>query len=222
MTNSLFEKNRGKEGGALYFDRNKFHNIKKYINEINFDNIIFKENFASYHGGAIYSKNDEIYSLKSSSVTFDRNKANIAGGAIFLSKLNIDAQNKFQDGFEFNNNKATSHGENIGTSPSLIKLEYSNNNTLSESNFQKYSIITGSYLPLKFSLYDSFNNLVVDPDNFYSDIIIHILFYNNTIKTNDDDDDTIDNIDINKKYKIIGNVGSFSKGNVQYHYKFIH
>jgi len=195
LNDSSFEKNNGKYGGALYFDSNHSHNTDNHSNEIIFENVTFKENYVNYFGGAIYSKNNELNSLKSTNVIFNENQAGVAGGGVFIFNTNSNFQNIPYESFDFNNNKANSHGDDIGTSPSLIKFK-NDNSTISVDDHQEYTISSGSYFPLKFSLYDNFNNLIKDPNNYYSNIIINISLQNNT-----------------KNYKSKGNVGSFSKGN---------
>jgi len=88
-------------------------------------------------------------------------------------------------------NKAESHGNNHATNPSLIKL-------LNIEQYDNKAIKSGSYLPMKFSIFDSYENLIQDPYKYYSDIVIKVLMDNTYNKT--------------EKYIIKGNVGSFNNG----------
>ncbi|OUM57168.1 hypothetical protein PIROE2DRAFT_17919, partial [Piromyces sp. E2] len=187
IVNSDFINNKGINGGAIYFGINESNHNK---NELNFTNTNFIGNKSTYFGGAIYSNYKNLNLLNANNITFIKNYAGVAGGALFSP--NLPKQNLFHyDQRDYNENYAESHGNDIATHPSLIELKNINqyNNTIIKS---------GSYLPLKFEIFDSFGNFVSDYNKYYSDILIKVLV------------ETVNNT--NTKYLLKGNVGSFTNG----------
>ncbi|ORX53830.1 hypothetical protein BCR36DRAFT_368851 [Piromyces finnis] len=117
--------------------------------------------------GVIYSKYKNLHSLIASNTKFINNYAGVAGGALFSP--NYPQYYLFDyNNCEFMDNKAESHGNDYATNPSLIKL-------LNDDKYHDYKMKSGSYLPISFLIYDSYENIIHDHYHYYSDIYIKVL-----------------------------------------------
>jgi len=154
------------------------------------NNINFINNKSKYFGGAIYSKYKYLYTLNINNTKFIKNYAGVAGGALFSP--NLPQYNLFNyKNCEFVSNTAESHGNDFATNPYIIKL-------LNEDKYNDVILKTGSYLPIIFSIYDSFENLIQDQYKYYSDISVKVAVEN---KNNQ-----------NTVSILNGNIGSFING----------
>ena len=196
ISNSNFEGNKGVNGGVLYFGDNENNNG---LYDLHLRNTSFVDNMSTYFGGVIYSKFNHLYTLHLEIINFINNYAGVAGGALFSP--NLPDYNLFDyQQCQFDENKAESHGNDYATHPSLVEL-------LDKNKYNNVIIKSGSYLPMKFSIFDSFNNTIKDPNKYYSDISIKALINkinNNTVNINNKNNDF--------KYILQGNVGSFVNG----------
>jgi len=130
--------------------------------------------------------------------TISYNKAGIDGGGIYSS--NIVNKNLFDiNQFEFINNTVNSFKNEYSSLPYYIVL-----NTKMENNSIKIS--SGDYLPLSFSLYDEYNNILEDMAKYYSIALKISLYY----EDNKDNSSTSDKIILN------GNREVFVKGILRY------
>ena len=188
LLSNIFSKNKGENGGALYFGMEKNNDV--YENRtLNIEDNIFTENEAFNFGGAIYSEYNKLKFASINNNKISHNVAGIMGGGIY-SKNAIDLA-----GYEFYNNTNNSILENYISKPSYINL----NTKLS----QNIELNVGEYLPLAFTLYDDFGNLIIDITKYYLLLTIKLVL----IK----DNDNLTNDEINNHY-LIGNIGSFIKG----------
>ncbi|ORX53824.1 hypothetical protein BCR36DRAFT_283869, partial [Piromyces finnis] len=200
INNSEFENNKGLNGGVMYFGKEKNENENENNkHELNIKNTNFINNKSKYFGGVIYSKYKNLHSLIASNTKFINNYAGVAGGALFSP--NYPQYYLFDyNNCEFMDNKAESHGNDYATNPSLIKL-------LNDDKYHDYKMKSGSYLPISFLIYDSYENIIHDHYHYYSDIYIKVLVekinYNSKGKSNDNDNN-YGEISILK-----GNIGSF-------------
>ncbi|OUM59931.1 hypothetical protein PIROE2DRAFT_63458 [Piromyces sp. E2] len=193
LTSNIFSKNKGENGGALYFGMEKENNI--YDNRtISIEDNNFYENEAYFFGGAIYTEYDKYKSASIKNNKISYNKAGVMGGGIY-SKNSIDLK-----GYEFVNNTSSSLIENYISKPSTIKLD-----TVLKKNTE---LNTGEYLPLSFTLQDESGNTIVDITKYYSLLTLRF----NLVKKNDY---TIEN-NLSDKLKdnfyLTGNIGSFIYG----------
>jgi len=187
-------------GGAIYV-KNSMNNFSNDNNENNIGYIndnVFISNEARNYGGAIYSEYNKIYLIENKNNTISYNKAGIDGGGIYSS--NIVNKNLFDiNQFEFINNTVNSFKNEYSSLPYYIVL-----NTKMENNSIKIS--SGDYLPLSFSLYDEYNNILEDMAKYYSIALKISLYY----EDNKDNSSTSDKIILN------GNREVFVKGILRY------
>ncbi|ORX57719.1 hypothetical protein BCR36DRAFT_366923 [Piromyces finnis] len=185
LYNNKFNNNvSDKNGGAIYIDN--------YIEgEIILINNTFKENESTYFGGAIYLNKFNKISIEDSK--FTGNYAGVSGGAIYTVNDSISYISNIKGNFK--GNKASSYGSDYSSQPYYIAL-----NNYNDFIYQKYQ--SGDYIPLEFSLYDKYNQLVVDRLKYFSDITLKV-----EVELNDDDE-MLDSLIINKS----GNIGSFVQG----------
>ncbi|OUM66433.1 hypothetical protein PIROE2DRAFT_6384, partial [Piromyces sp. E2] len=187
VNNTNFENNEGTNGGAIYFGKDK---EEKGNQILNMNNIKFISNKSEYFGGAIYSKKyQNLYSLNINNSRLINNYAGVAGGAFFSPTLPQNYLYNFSN-CELINNKAESHGNNYATNPSLIKI-------LDPDKYNNVTMTSGSYLPMKFSIFDSFGHNVLDPHKYYLDIFVKV-FVRKKMNSNK-----------NALSILSGNVGSF-------------
>ncbi|ORY72859.1 hypothetical protein LY90DRAFT_636981, partial [Neocallimastix californiae] len=193
IKSSLFENNYGINGGVMYFKQ--FNN---HLNEnpIELIDLIFKKNKAEYFGGVIFSDNEHLNIQNVKNVTFTENYA-YAGGVIYLNNENNEiikndllyVNNK---NFIYINNTAESHGDNYATDPYVIDL-------INQDiyNIFNRTIKSGDSIPLKFNLYDEFNQTINDASKLYSNLGLKINILNNNDSNN---------------YKLYGNSCFYSNG----------
>jgi len=155
---------------------------------ININSNIFKGNKAERFGGAIYSNYHKLGQAIVNDNKIVYNEAGIFGGGIYsinsINKTLFDVTK-----IEIENNTVDSFIDNYSSKPSYIMLN--SNETI--------SVNVGEYIPLMFSLYDDFDNIIIDITKYYSFLSLKLVI----METN--------SIDISNSY-ILGNVGSFIKG----------
>jgi len=215
LRSNLFKGNKAIEGGALYLSNSNVPTLYQYdiYNAINNENIIikdniFNENFAYNFGGAIFSDYDRLYIAQTNNNTLLNNKAGIMGGGIFtpnsVNKTMFDLSHwklNRQEKSKYNNT------DDYATKPSYIKL----NNT----EFNKI-IYSGDTVPLSFSLYNEYDDQIIDITRYYSSMTLKIEIYRfddfYTIKNNNN---FVNNSIIYQKpaHYLEGNVERFSLGN---------
>ena len=89
------------------------------------------------------------------------------------------------------------------------KPSYVTINTPIKNNF--YNITSGGYISLSFSLYDEFDNVVIDGSKYYSSILLKAFL----IKKNETNEGSNkEYLSKQKDYILTGNVGSFISGNI--------
>jgi len=189
LNSNVFINNNGDNGGAIYFG-NEISNIDDMDNPtINMNNNIFKENKAERFGGAIYSN---YYKLGQATVNDNQivyNEAGISGGGIYSPNVSINKTLFDMTKIKIENNTVDSFIDNYSSKPSYIMLN--SNKTI--------SVNVGEYIPLMFSLYDDFDNIIIDITKYYSFLSLKLVIMET------------DSSDINNSY-ILGNIGSFIKG----------
>jgi len=167
IESSRYISNAAVNGGALYLDKTLINN--NFQSNIKLTNVTFQSNIAYDYGGALYSDYDKLYVAEIQDVNFNKNIANIAGGAIFVpneyNKKSLDISK-----CNFVNNIGETHGNDFTTEVSYIKLSNTDINTIIKS---------GDYIPLKFSLYDEYGKFIFDKFNIYSGISLSINIQNN-------------------------------------------
>jgi len=210
LTSNTFNENYAVNGGALYLKENNVNNLDKTLI---IENNIFNHNTAENFGGALYSKvtNLNIDNAKNNNIT--NNIAGINGGGLYTeNKLFENIFNK--DVLYLKNNFVDTVNNDYSSNPSYITF---NTTSQKESDHYKFNIYSGDYLPLKFTLYDSYDKILDDITKYYSSITLKVLLIDNTNNNNNM------NNDYNSEYSnsnstslnLLGNIGSFINGNVQ-------
>jgi len=206
LNSNTFIENKAINGGALYIKDNT--DISKNYNDFNItiNNNSFNKNEVEDFGGAIFifMEFDDKYNIQFENNTLLLNTAGIMGGGLYSHNLNLNTL--FQKNI-FVNNTVNSYINNYTSRPYYITIDTNFTNN-------KKSIITGEYLPLKFSLYDEYDNIIFDITKYYSSLILKATLNINDNNNDDDDydEDDDDDDDVSKKYHLIGNIGSFSNG----------
>ncbi|OUM59259.1 hypothetical protein PIROE2DRAFT_63897 [Piromyces sp. E2] len=182
LGSNIFQNNKAENGGAIYF--NKETNMdNEYNDTINIDNNTFNGNKAVYFGGAIYSKYQKLGFATVNNNKFTYNEAGFFGGGVYspnsIHKTLFDVSK-----VEFKNNSVNSFIDNYSSKPSYILMNSNNYN-------KTISVNTGEYIPLKFSLYDEFDNIVTDITKYYSMMTLKL---------------EVDKVDV---IYLLGNTGSF-------------
>jgi len=188
LNSNIFINNNGDNGGAIYFG-NEISNIDDMNNPtVNINNNIFKENKAERFGGAIYSNYHKLGQATVNDNQIVYNEAGISGGGIY-SPNSINETLFDMTKIKIENNTVDSFIDNYSSKPLYIMLN--SNETI--------SVNVGEYIPLMFSLYDDFDNIIIDITKYYSFLSLKLVM----VET--------DFSDIDNSY-ILGNVGSFIKG----------
>jgi len=188
LNSNVFINNNGDNGGAIYFG-NEISNIDDMNNPtVNINNNIFKENKAERFGGAIYSNYHKLGQATVNDNQIVYNEAGISGGGIY-SPNSINETLFDMTKIKIENNTVDSFIDNYSSKPLYIMLN--SNETI--------SVNVGEYIPLMFSLYDDFDNIIIDITKYYSFLSLKLVM----VET--------DFSDIDNSY-ILGNVGSFIKG----------
>jgi len=175
--------NKASNGGAISIMSEVNENNESYIN---FENNIFLKNSANNFGGAIYSEYGKMNSIKSINNTIANNTADIMGGGIFISTTNYKELLDIND-WSFSNNMGNSHDDNYFTKPVRIKLNTSINNN-------EATLTTGEYLPLVFSMYDGYDQDILDITKYYSTLELKLSLKPININTEEE-----------QKYELTGN-----------------
>ncbi|ORX84871.1 hypothetical protein BCR32DRAFT_291039 [Anaeromyces robustus] len=257
LNSNLFNNNKAVNGGALSFEDNKGI-IKNNINYrkrrkrneiiendnslnniiINMENNIFEKNQAENYGGAIYSNYNSINSYINKNNKIKYNEAGIMGGGIYSKNIwnNSKCIFIFDHSSDFQENISNNHLNNYSSKPSYISLD-------NKIKGNKISLYSGDLLPLSFSLYDEYDNIVEDKAKFLSYVMLTLSlkekYSNSTTSTNNITrrnninekyntseninkniivDNNTDDIGLIKKIntKLLGNVSSLMGG----HFKF--
>jgi len=188
LNSNIFINNNGDNGGAIYFG-NEISNIDDMNNPtVNINNNIFQENKAERFGGAIYSNYHKLGQATVNDNQIVYNEAGISGGGIY-SPNSINETLFDMTKIKIENNTVDSFIDNYSSKPLYIMLN--SNETI--------SVNVGEYIPLMFSLYDDFDNIIIDITKYYSFLSLKLVM----VET--------DFSDIDNSY-ILGNVGSFIKG----------
>jgi len=197
MTSNHFNDNSAINGGGVYIDREQ-DDTDDEISIIANDNIFFN-NTAEQIGGAIYVGLERLSLEATQDNIIKYCKAGNLGGGMYIAKFYNE--NVFSK-FVFINNTANSIQNDYTSKPSYILLK---------SNYTKNEIITsGKYFPLKFELYDAFNNIIFDISKFY-----YLMTLNVSLEKIDDLNNINDNnynSDENSNYYLEGNTGTFIYG----------
>lgn len=186
INSTIFEKNKGLNGGAIYLNKLLHNSLNKLNNSIDIENTQFIYNSADYFGGAIYSDFEGLNLSYIDKIYFKFNYA-YAGGAIYTNNnrnnnlFNVKSPNMY-----FINNTSVSHGPDFATGPYIV------NQTLQYISKNEVSITSGKSFPLQFKLLDEYEQIIYDTSKYYSNIFLKL-----TCK-----DDT----------KIIGNSCYFTRG----------
>ncbi|OUM65923.1 hypothetical protein PIROE2DRAFT_6994 [Piromyces sp. E2] len=204
ISSSLFKKNKAVNGGALYFKNKRDNNVNEKSNdnmELVIENNIFMENIAVNFGGAIYSEFNKFYLATSRNNIIIENKAGVMGGGIF--SLNLVHENLFNlSNCQISNNTVNSFVNDYTSRPSYI--------TLNDKKINSVNITSGGHLPLEFTLYDEFDNIIFDVTKYYSSLSIKVVLTNEEffLDDNNEDDDSF----FNRNFYLVDNVCSFSQG----------
>ncbi|ORX49040.1 hypothetical protein BCR36DRAFT_413035 [Piromyces finnis] len=199
LNSNIFIKNEATNGGAIFIS-NKLNRDNE--GRINFENNVFLKNKAYSFGGAIYTEYDELVSSFTVNNTVANNDADIIGGGIFISnssKMRLLDMNKWN----INNNTVNARINNYFTRPAYIKL----NSSIYKNEIK---ITTGDHLPLNFILYDEYDQPIEDETEYYSTILIKL----SLIPITNNDKELID--DVHNKYNLIGNVGTYVNGEINF------
>lgn len=202
MISNEFINNKASNGGALYLeDGNDINENNTDI--INIENNTFQKNSAENFGGAIYSEYSHLYlaTSKNNEITF--NNAGVMGGGIYTPK-NAKKTIFNIDDLKIENNTVNSYINDYTSKPSYITL----NTVLPNENI---NIVTGDPFPLDFTLYDEYDNVIEDITKYYSSMIIKVIL--EEINTPYQNGENINNKKKNSNFKLIGNIGTFIKGN---------
>jgi len=195
MRFNYFDNNLALNGGALYIESSN-------STIFNLEGNVFKDNYAKKFGGAIYLNVDNVYLTTNKNNTICGNTAGILGGGMYSNSLN---KYLIITNWTMNNNTINMYYPNdYNSKPAYILL-----NTELKDN--AISITTGDYFPLKFILYDSFDNVLNDTIKYFSFITLKISLEKDTISNYDEYNN--DNDDSSLEYKLTGNIGSFLNGN---------
>jgi len=189
LNSNVFINNYADNGGAIYFGNEISNTDNMDYPPININNNIFKENKAERFGGAIYSNLHKLGQAIVNDNQIVYNEAGIFGGGIYSPNVSINETLFDIAKNEIENNTVASFIDNYSSKPSYIMLN--SNKTI--------SVYVGEYIPLMFSLYDDFDNIIIDITKYYSFLSLKLVIMEN------------DSIDIDNSY-ILGNVGSFIKG----------
>ncbi|OUM57725.1 hypothetical protein PIROE2DRAFT_17194 [Piromyces sp. E2] len=162
ITSNIFNKNSALNGGSLFIKEGLIPPNR--YNTYNIHNNYFTNNTAKNFGGAIYSEFNCTYISDSGNNTITYNNAGIAGGGMFSSGL-MGKTLVENNQLIFANNTVNSNINNYSSIPSYVLL----NTTLTKKS---NNIITGAVLPLKFLLYDEYNNIIEDSTMYYSNLNI--------------------------------------------------
>ncbi|OUM65522.1 hypothetical protein PIROE2DRAFT_7453 [Piromyces sp. E2] len=209
VTNSIFTENYTKtngaqNGGAIYFGKRINSTIDNKDEEIIIKNNIFTENHAYSFGGAIYSEYNRLYKSNTNNNTVTFNTAGILGGGIFVPESKNT--NMFDiSNFDINNNKVESFHNDFTTKPSKIIID-------SDIQDEIINIHIGDQLPLIFTLYDEYDNVVVDITKYYSFILLKLTleyYYDENHLHHDYNGDL-------QKINLIGNICSFNNGTCEF------
>ncbi|ORX77657.1 hypothetical protein BCR32DRAFT_247751 [Anaeromyces robustus] len=196
LISNRFINNKAINGGAIYLSEGDIKNLE--INNksriITSKNNIFKENIALDFGGAIYYNSRQIKITNFESNEIILNKAGIMGGGVYFEELLSKEEFK---GYKFtlNNNTVSSYIDNYTSKPAYITLD-------TNLNKNSFNITTGDYFPLSFSLYDKYDNLIVDITKYYSFINLKVLL----------EEKNPSNSDNNSNISLKGNIGLFVHG----------
>jgi len=202
LISNEFINNKASNGGALYLeDGNDINENNTDI--INIENNTFQKNSAENFGGAIYSEYSHLYlaTSKNNEITF--NNAGVMGGGIYTPK-NAKKTIFNIDDLKIENNTVNSYINDYTSKPSYITL----NTVLPNENI---NIVTGDPFPLDFTLYDEYDNVIEDITKYYSSMIIKVIL--EEINTPYQNGENINNKKKNSNFKLIGNIGTFIKGN---------
>ncbi|OUM66486.1 hypothetical protein PIROE2DRAFT_59375 [Piromyces sp. E2] len=205
LTSNTFNENHATNGGALYLLESENSNQNK---ELIMENNIFNQNTAENFGGAIYSKFSYLNINNTKNNTFISNVADINGGGIYTENFDYK-EIKNKEYFKFSNNNI-----DYSSNPSYITI----NETIHDKlDYYSVNIYSGDYIPLKFTLYDKYNNKLDDIIKFYSSITLRVLLTEKT-KNDDienDDDDDINNDKTPNTISIHGNMCYFINGHCE-------
>jgi len=110
------------------------------------------------------------------------------------------------------NNTVNSYVNDFTSQPSYIKLDTLNLNINKKNSI---NITTGDHLPLKFTLYDEFENIIYDISKYYSSLSVKVVLIEKEFYMSDnyEYDDTIYEYD-KRNYYLLDSICSFTNGNV--------
>jgi len=196
---NIFDNNKAVNGGALFFSIDKMNylwntNHQKTI----IRNNIFNENSAKEFGGAIYTEftkfNKTHYNTFENN-TLSYNTAGVMGGGLYSSQITNITSLKPEE-WNFIHNTVNLHLNEYTTKPSYLTLDTPFN--------KKVVLITGDVLPINFTLYDSYNNVVQDITKYYSSMTLRITL------------EKINNLNDKKEknYKLLENTRQLLNGNI--------
>jgi len=189
LTSNEFNINEAISGGALYIQNKDDIEINENRNII-LEHNRFKENYAEYFGGAIYTKFSKLNLIEAKNNEIIFNKAGVMSGGIYT--YHYSHKNLFNNNsnFIFRNNTVNLYINNYSSNPSSISLD-----TIIRKN--PINIITSDYLPLSFSIYDEYDN---DFTKYYSDITLRVSLKSEKTYIN--------------KMKLLGNICLFINGKI--------
>jgi len=192
LTSNEFNINEAISGGALYIQNKDDIEINENRNII-LEHNRFKENYAEYFGGAIYTKFSKLNLIEAKNNEIIFNKAGVMSGGIYT--YHYSHKNLFNNNsnFIFRNNTVNSYINNYSSNPSSISLD-----TIIRKN--PINIITSDYLPLSFSIYDEYDNIIHDFTKYYSDITLRVSLKSEKTYIN--------------KMKLLGNICLFINGKI--------
>ena len=189
LNSNIFIDNNADNGGAIYFGNERTNTDNMDNPTIIINSNIFKENKAELFGGAIYSNYHKLGQATVNDNQIVYNEAGISGGGIYSPNVSINKTLFDMTKIKIENNTVDSFIDNYSSKPSYIMLN--SNKTI--------SVNVGEYIPLMFSLYDDFDNIIIDITKYYSFLSLKLVIMET------------DSSDINNSY-ILGNIGSFIKG----------
>jgi len=221
FTSNRFEKNSSHKGGSLFIREGK--NVNSVNNTSYFLHNVFYNNSVHDFGGAIYYEfeNLKFSSMESRNNSITLNTAEINGGGIYAHNPSYEKKVIDISQSQIRNNYVDSYENNYSSRPFYISLNEAINN-------DSLNITSGDYLPLRFSLLDKYNNVIVDIPKYYSSIMLKITLIEKKNendeeydeKYNDEYDDEYEDKynTINeensqtKEVKLMNNLCSFSNG----------
>jgi len=172
------------------------------------NNVVFLNNKATSFGGAIYFNNSISYLKSIKNTTFQKNIAEVAGGAIFTTRESVNPL--ITNNELYKNNTSKAYGPNYAGFPAIAELQTKTKDKNSKKN-ESYNISSGNPISFHFIIKDIFQQMIVDSPKLHSNfpIIAELIEGDDTPYS-----DSMNNTKIDFKYTFIlkNNMNDISDG----------